>query len=599
MNINLNSVIKLDKEKCTNCHKCVAVCPTKYCNDSEHEYISIIDNLCISCGACIKACSQQARYYIDDFEALMDDLQNKRKIVAVVAPAIASSFPNQYLKINAFLKKMGVEAVFDVSFGAELTVKSYLEYYKEKKPRTIIAQPCPAIVTYIETYRPELIKYLAPADSPILHTIKMIKHYFRQYSNHKVAVISPCIAKKREFVATGYGDYNVTMAALKKYITDKGINLGNYKDEEYDGPIAERAVLFSTPGGLLRTAEREMPNVGQITRKIEGIPFVYEYLDTLFDEIKNDRAPVIVDCLSCHAGCNGGPGTDNQEEPLDKIEYYVEKRNKEAQKAAKSTKRLRKKIDNFWRKNLYDRKYIDRSANNDVFYPTNSELQAIYIDMKKIKKADFHDCAFCGYGTCEKMAVAIHNRLNTKESCYYYKTDVISGMAGNVSDTATELTKESEDISKYIAQTSYLTSELNKEFAHLLESVKANKDMITEFDKIVAAISSIAYQINLLALNASVEAARAGEHGRGFTVVANEVRKLAENTAQEVSKIKPFLDTLEELFKNINQQINQASEEFEQTEKINRDIENGMNVISTTISELNSKSSSFLSYTAG
>ena len=109
-------------------------------------------------------------------------------MVAVVAPAVASNFPNLYLNLNGWLKQMGVQATFDVSFGAELTVKSYLEHAKTD-PGTIIAQPCPAIVSYIEIYRPELLPYLAPADSPMLHTIKMIKTFYPQYAQHEVAVI--------------------------------------------------------------------------------------------------------------------------------------------------------------------------------------------------------------------------------------------------------------------------------------------------------------------------------------------------------------------------------------------------------------------------
>ncbi len=83
---------------------------------------------------------------------------------AIVAPAIAANFPDHYFQVNTWLRSIGVEAIFDVSFGAELTVKSYLEHVKQHNPELVIAQPCPAIVTYVQIYRPELIPYLAPAN---------------------------------------------------------------------------------------------------------------------------------------------------------------------------------------------------------------------------------------------------------------------------------------------------------------------------------------------------------------------------------------------------------------------------------------------------
>jgi iron only hydrogenase large subunit-like protein len=109
-----------------------------------------------------------------------------KDVVAIAAPAVAANFPDLYLNLNGWLKSLGVAAVFDVSFGAELTIKSYLEHQKENNPKAIIAQPCPAIVTYIEIYRPELVKYLAPADSPMLHTIKMIKNTIHNSSTIKL-----------------------------------------------------------------------------------------------------------------------------------------------------------------------------------------------------------------------------------------------------------------------------------------------------------------------------------------------------------------------------------------------------------------------------
>ncbi len=94
--------------------------------------------------------------------------------------------------------------MFDVSFGAELSVRSCLDHLDRNKPRAMISSACPAIVTYIELYRPELIQYLIPVDSPMIHTIKMIRRFYPSYRDHKVAAISPCMAKKREFIEAGW-----------------------------------------------------------------------------------------------------------------------------------------------------------------------------------------------------------------------------------------------------------------------------------------------------------------------------------------------------------------------------------------------------------
>jgi len=151
-------VLEVIKEKCVNCQKCIAVCPVKFCNDGSGEYVTVNHDMCIGCGHCIEACDKAGHYArkrIDDFEQFHKDLQKGEKIIAIVAPAVAVSFPNQLKKINTLLKNMGVYKVFDVSFGAEITTYEYLKTYKKGSNTTIIAQPCPAIVSYIEVYKPK------------------------------------------------------------------------------------------------------------------------------------------------------------------------------------------------------------------------------------------------------------------------------------------------------------------------------------------------------------------------------------------------------------------------------------------------------------
>jgi iron only hydrogenase large subunit-like protein len=537
----------------------------------DERRIDVNGDYCVSCGACIDACEHHAREFYDDTEQFFEDLKRGEKISILIAPAFLANYPREYGSVLGGLKKLGVNRMISISFGADICTWGYLNYIAKYNYIGGISQPCPAVVRYIENYTPELLPKLFPVQSPLMcgavYTRKVLG------VRDKLAFISPCIAKKLEITDpnnNGLVQYNVTFDHLMKYVKDHNVSGPDCTDEIEYG----LGSIYPTPGGLKENVYWFLGEDVAI-RQIEGEKRMYEWLQHNKKRIQDGKTPfVFIDALNCENGCICGTATDEKMSETDDALYNLlkikeaSKKNKRGDAWSKPDspkKRLANLNKQFKNLNLDDylRKYTDRSKTACYRDPSERDIDEIFKSMHKTTRESREiNCSCCGYDTCRDMARAIYNDFNVKENCIHFQKDLVQQEVHHAEQLAREVeerhAEEAAEHQKLVDAIANINSQFERlnlsiddmaagndsnandstniavkirgvtEFTEQLQ--KSMKDIRALIDQLAddnEKVVDIADHTNLLSLNASIEAARAGEAGRGFAVVASEINSLA------------------------------------------------------------------------
>jgi uncharacterized Fe-S cluster-containing protein len=343
-----------------------------------------------------------------------------KTVIASVAPAFAAKYTGMLSRrLPSALRRLGFRWVCETAEGAK-----YVADHSFEKPVTgSICTACPAVVNYVEKYRPDYLNALMPVVSPMIAHGRLIKE---KHPEAAVVFIGPCAAKKQEIFRPeneGAVDAAITFAELSEWLFSENIQLNNCSESDFDQFYEKGdARLFPIEGGMLKTGGILNDGTRADVLHLSGA----EDVIGLFSD-DPDLEGMLVEPLFCKGGCIGGPcfgyfDGENDKSLFSKREDII----KYAQGAVKDTSGPAEPIP-------HKAEFVNGWQKTDEV--SENQIQKILERTGKTDAVNQLNCGACGYRTCIENAEAVARGMAEPEMCIPYMRRLAQQRTDRIIDT--------------------------------------------------------------------------------------------------------------------------------------------------------------------